>query len=334
VSEDWNEIICIDQWAPDESAYENGYYPEGTRDKAVYFSPDDVGDSPLRPGWRYLFKKSRNWAPWQFWMEIIAYRIGQVMGVAVPSAYVGVSNKEQTGKVTYGALIEWFYSKDAGYLEGAFLLGEFIPDFDYKTGKQHNLQTILNLPPFAERDDKGAFRQHMLNYWADVLAFDTVIGNLDRHPANWGFVLPHLEQLEDSSGTLDVNTSPAFDNGTALSWKQSEENFVKFDDKDYLNRYLTRPQKARHHMSWSLDTLDENINFFDFMRRFVSEYPETRALIMSKLQFTENDLRSCLEPLPAIPAAAESGLTRKRLEFTLRLVMERTALLKDALDKS
>ena len=85
-------------------------------------------------------------------------------------------------------------------------------------------------------------------------------------------------------------------------------------------------------MSWSLDTLQENINFFDFMRRFVSEYPETKDSIMSKLQFTENDIRNRIEPLTAIPAAAESGLTEKRLEFTLRLVMERTALLRNALD--
>ena len=333
MSEDWNEIVCIDDWRPDESAYDDGYYPEGTRAKAVYFSPDDTVASPLHPRWRYLFKKSRSWAPWQFWMEIIAYRIGQIMGVPVPPAYVGVSNKEQPSQATYGALIEWFYSEDARYVEGALFLLNTISDFDYKTGRQHNLQTILDILPYFERIDKEKLRRSHVQYWAGVFTFDTVIGNVDRHPANWGLIFPHPEQLEDSSDNLDIVTSPAFDNGTALSWEQPEENFAKFNDRAYLLRYLTRPQKARHHMSWSLDTLDENINFFDFMRRFVSEYPETKELIMSKLQFTEDDIRNRIEPLAAIPAAAESGLTQKRLEFTLRLVMERTALLRDALEK-
>lgn len=327
--EDFNEIICIDHWRPDESAYENGYYPEGTRDKAVYFSPDDAGDSPLRPNWRYLFKQSRSWAPWQFWMEIIAYRIGQVMGVPVPPAYVGVSNKEHPGQAIYGALIEWFYPEDARYVEGALFLNLLMPDFDYKTGKQHNLLMVLNpIPPMGNEDSE--FRQGVLKHWAVVLTFDTVIGNVDRHPANWGFIFPHLEQLTDHSIGLEVGLSPAFDNGTALSWGELERNFAKFDDKTYLRRYLTHPKKARHHMRWSLEN-QEDINFFDFMRRFVREYPETKELIVSKLQFTEDDIRNRIEPLAAIPRASESGLTENRIEFTLKMVMERTALLRDAL---
>ena len=330
---DWNEIICIDQWAPDESAYDDGYFPEGTRAKAVYFSPDNIGASPLRPNWRYLFKKSRSWAPWQFWMEVIAYRIGKIMGVPVPPAYVGVSNKEQPGQATYGALIEWFYPENARHLAGAIFLGHRIPNFDYKTGRPHNLHAILSPLIFADGSDPDTIQRIHLEYWASVLTFDTVIGNVDRHPANWGYVYTPPERLPDGSGDEKLHASPAFDNGTALSWEQPEENFAKFDDAEHLRRYLTRPQKARHHMSWSIDTLDENINFFDFMQRFVSKYPETKDLIMSKLQFTEDDIRNRIGPLADIPHATDSGLTKNRIEFTLRLVMERTALLKDALDR-
>ena len=71
MSPDYDGIICIDDWQPDDSSYEKGYYPEGTREKAVYFSPAETGVLPLRPQWRYLFKKSRTWTPWQFWMEIM-----------------------------------------------------------------------------------------------------------------------------------------------------------------------------------------------------------------------------------------------------------------------
>ena len=249
MSADWNEVICIDDWLPDDSSYDKGYYPEGTREKAVYFSPADVSNLPLRPQWRYLFKKSRTWTPWQFWMEIMAYRIGQVMDVSVPPAYVGLSNREKPGQAVYGALIEWFYSQDERYVEGARLIGPYIQGFDYKTGWQHNLQTILIIPSFKNVPDPEENRSLLVAHWARILTLDTVIGNVDRHPENWGVVGP--EGL--ARGVVQVRLSPAFDNGTALSYEQPEEYFSRFDDEEYALRYLRKPRRARHHMRWSLD---------------------------------------------------------------------------------
>ena len=327
MSADYDKIVCIDEWKPDDSSYENGYYPEGTREKAVYFSPDDVGDLPLRNRWRYLFKESRTWAPWQFWMEIMAYRIGQVMDVPVPPALVGLSNREKPGHPVYGALIEWFYSQEERYVEGARLIGPHIPGFDYETGRQHNLQTILGIPTFKEVPDPEENRRRLVAHWAMILTFDTVIGNVDRHPVNWGIVTP----LEHEEGLVSARHSPAFDNGTAMSYEQPEEHFSRFDNEQYTLRHLTRPRQARHHMRWSLDEQGD-MNFFDFMRRFVREFPETKDSIRGRLQFTEADLRTRLGGLPSIPVDEGCRLTERRLNFTLMLVMKRAAMLRRALE--
>jgi hypothetical protein len=324
---DFDKIICIDGWQPDDSSYEKGYYPEGAREKAVYFSPDEVGDLPLKPKWRYLFKKSRSWAPWQFWMEIMAYRIGQVMDVPVPPAYVGLSNQEKPGQQVYGALIEWFYSQDERYVEGARLISPMIPGYDDKTGSQHNLQTLLDIPAFKDVPDPEGNRRILVDHWAGVLTFDTVIGNVDRHPVNWGVTRP----AEAKEGVMSVGLSPAFDNGTAMSWEQPEKNFAKFDDEGHCRRYLTKPSKARHHMRWSLADRSD-MNFFDFMRRFAREFPQTRDSIMRRLQFSEADLRARLSGLPSMPVSEEWRLTPRRLDFTLSLIMRRAEMLKAALE--
>ncbi len=329
MTEDYNDVICIDQWHPDESSYENGYYPEGTREKAVYFSPNDVAGLPLRSGWRYLFKKSREWAPWQLWMEVIAYRIGQVVRVPVPPAHVGLRSVEDPSKPTYGALIEWFYGKDDRYIEGARLIGPLVPDFDYRTGKPHCLMTILKLPMFAQGTKSEENRSRLLDYWAKVLTFDTLIGNVDRHPENWGIIIPH----EVSGGTLDVRMSPAFDNGTALSYEQPEEYFDRFEDEGYLVRYLTRQNRARHHMSWSPNGPNDT-DFFGFMRQLVSEFPETKSTVLNMLVFAESDLVASLEPLTTLPVDQGSCLTQRRLNFTLKLIMKRRELLRTALENS
>jgi|WetSurMetagenome_2_1015567.scaffolds.fasta_scaffold19288_2 hypothetical protein len=330
MAEDWNSVICIDDWKPDDSSYEKGYYPEGTREKAVYLSPDDVDNLPLRPKWRYLFKKSRDRTPWQFWMEIMAYRIGHIMGVPVPPAYVGLSNKENPGQAVYGALIEWFYSGSERYIEGARLIRPLIPGFNDKTGEQHNLQTLLNIPMFKDVPDAEENRRNMLNYWAAVLAFDTVIGNVDRHPENWGVIVP--AEFEKAP-LVKLRPSPAFDNGTAMSYEQPEEHFDRFDDEKYALRYLTKARRAKHHMRWSLEEKG-NLNFYDFMRRFVREYPHTKEAVLQRLQFTEGNLRARLDGLPTITVNEGCRLTQRRLDFTLKLILKRTALLKSAMEKT
>jgi hypothetical protein len=210
-------------------------------------------------------------------MEIMAYRIGQVMNVPAPPAYVGLSNREKPGRAVYGALIEWFYSQEERYIAGARLIRPLIPGFDDRTGRQQNLQTILNMPWIRDVPDHEENRRRLVAYWAKILAFDTVIGNTDRHPENWGIILP-----AEMGDTVLLRFSPAFDNGTAMSYEQPEEHFARFDDEEYAKRYLENARKARHHMRWSLDDQGD-MNFFDFMRRFVLEFPETRESVASRL---------------------------------------------------
>ena len=86
-------------------------------------------------------------------------------------------------------------------------------------------------------------------------------------------------------------------------------------------------------MRWDLTTPD-HVNFYEFLRKYVSEYPETSATIMTMLEFTEDDLRGRLEPLVDIAVENASRLTQRRLDLTLKLVMKRTELLRDALERT
>ena len=324
--EDFNQVLNLDNWSLDETLYEGGYYPEGSRDKMILISPVTAVD-PFRPGWRYLFKKSRRWAPWQFWVEIMACRIGQIMQVPVPPAFPGFRTAPEPGEDPYGAVIEWFYSEKETYAMGALFLRGVIPDYDWKTGKQQNLMSILNLPLWANEIN----RRKVLAHWANVLTFDAVIGNTDRQPENWGVIVPSQEECsKNDSETINLRLSPAFDNGTGMGWEQLEENLYRFDDPAEVTRYLTNPKKARHHMKWAMDDAAP-IGFFQFIAKLCAEYPWTREIVMNRLEFDEQTVRSKLEPLTMIPIAERWRLTNKRLEFTVSLVLRRRELLLEAL---
>ena len=128
-----NIPIVIDNWQKDDT-YE-GVYPSGARVKDAYFSPEKPDDRCIKPNWRYLFKLSRDKFPWQFWCEIIAYRLGYIIDVEVPPAHIGISKTYEVGVDTYAALIEWFYDdKDEGYIAGGQFMESHIKDFNRLKG--------------------------------------------------------------------------------------------------------------------------------------------------------------------------------------------------------
>ena len=316
-----NTPIVIDKWRRDDT-YE-GVYTVGSRVKDAYFSPEESADEYIRPNWRYLFKLSRSTPqrdlPWQFWCEIIAYRFGCVIGVEVPLAHIGYSKKYEKGVDTYAALIEWFYDdKYKGYKAGGQLMESHIKNFDRLKGEKHNFETIRGM--FKDSDI-------WLKYWAEVLTFDILIGNTDRHQDNWGLIVKRTKKGNEM--LIDINTSPAFDNGTALCYEILEQNIDRYEDIDRLERYLTG-KNAKHHMKWSLDE-GRQLNFYEFMKKFTVEFPEIRRTIARHLSFTYQQVEEVLAPLVGAVSDPVHKLTRKRLDFVLKLIFKRKAILEETL---
>ena len=221
----YNQVIDIDtnQWQRDEQY--DGIYSEGAREKDLYFSPADPKTDAIKPNWHYMFKLSRSleWCPWQFWVEIIAYRLGCLIGVKVPPAHVGYTAQYGLEKIpVYGSLIEWFYDENSDvFIHGGQFMVEFIENYDRDKGKRHNFRSIVgNLGGFP------GFVEH----WADTFVLDTLIANTDRHHDNWGIVLWNGKTEPDRD---KMSFAPAFDNGTAMEHGELEKNFYKFKMTNY-----------------------------------------------------------------------------------------------------
>ena len=315
-----NTPIVIDGrgWQSDDTY--NGVYMVGARDKDAYFSPDNPKDECIKPNWRYLFKLSRIWCPWQFWCEIIAYRLGSIIGVDVPPTHIGLSKTYEKGVDTYAALIEWFYDdKDKGYVPGGQLMESHIKDFDRLKGEKHNFETIRGM--FKDSED-------WLKYWAEVLTFDVLIGNTDRHQDNWGLIVKRTKK--GNKMLIDINMSPAFDNGTALCYEILEQDIDKYEDTNRLGRYLTG-RHAKHHMKWSLDE-EGQLDFYEFMKKFTIAFPQMRSIIGQHLSFTYQQVEEVLAPLVEAVSDPKYKLTRKRLDFVLKLIFSRKRILKETLE--
>lgn len=203
-------------------------------------------------------------------------------------------------------------------MDGGDFMRKLIPDYDSKTGRQHNFMALAKVAETFFADHVS--EQDWVEHWAKILTLDTVIGNTDRHHDNWGIIFTGHKPLVPYF-------APAFDNGTSTGHEIVEKNFVKFTDNDYLKRYVSR---GSHHMQWDLAEV-KKCNHVEFMIRFLHEYPEQKTTVLKCLDFTGAQVNKLFEDLLLFPAKVR--LSRQRAEFMDKLIRFRRDLFYDAIVK-
>ncbi|WP_186184500.1 HipA domain-containing protein [Burkholderia gladioli] len=304
------EIIDVVHWETDA---EFGVFPQGARAKEAVFAPADTGHDPLRPGHRYLFKRSKKAYPDQFWGEIVAYRVGSAMGLEVPPAFAAFNSGTQYS----AALIEWFYVHPARFVHAGDYFQRIIPEFDRTRGRQHNLvDTRRILRTFHH----GQFLRSDWRQWiTDMFVFDSVIGNTDRHQDNWGLIF----YLDPHTSKGAARLAPLFDNGTSLGHEMFPERIAGWRDENF-QKYIDR---GRHHMSAARGEECLSTPHRTMVQNVINEWPETRLVAHQRLALLAQALPDMLTDLEAMGGTVP--LTNARARFMHRLLSIRVAALLD-----
>lgn len=312
-----HEAVDVVDWLRDEEFAE---YPEGARDKTLLYCPSPSTYGFLRAGHRYVFKRSSRRYVEQFWMEIIAYRLGIQLGVLVPPAFVAYDSK----KGQSGALIEWFLNQIDSfgfedYVPGGDYCRQYIPDFHRKRGEEHNFETVVQI--FEDLEKKHAnFHADWKAYWAKAFTFDALIGNTDRHQDNWGIIRNPLND--------EMRISPVFDNGTSLGHEIFSAKFKLYDNVSRLEKYVS---KGWHHMKWNLSDTDP-MGHLELLKKLATEYPETRQVMLDCLKMINYEVfGSILDGLIAFDVPVR--LSAERADFMLKLLQFRHQRLLNELEK-
>jgi hypothetical protein len=304
-----NEAVDITSWAIGGSF---AYYPDGTRAKFEVFCTSDTPYKFLIPRHRYLFKKTFERKGGvvfyeQFWTEIIAYKIGRALGIEVPPAFLAKYHDPVRG-LEYASLIEWYYNYpgDIGCKvdKGGDFMSRAIPEYDREKGKLHNFQTITDI--FTDWLEVKNW-QHS---WAEILLFDAIIGNTDRHQENW-----EIYSYFDDKGNLVEKLSPAFDNGTAMGYEIQSQDFAK--RLGNLEAYIN---KGTHHMKWALGNT-KNAGHFELLQKLVTKFPETESIIKNKLSIDITAVYNDILQLTEFNIDDSSYvLTIERANFIIKLI--------------
>jgi len=293
--------IDIADWQLDDLYFN---YPEGARSKNAIFPPSDLDLDFIIPLRRYLYKRSVQRYPDQFWAEIVAYQVGCNLGVVVPPAFAAFNS--ETG--TCGALIEWFYEDGkAELVSGGNFMQILNPEYDRKKGKQHNFEWISIIGDSFESHAEigGDWRL----YWSRAILFDSLIGNTDRHQDNWGYLF-----LQPTNEKEKVDLSPLFDNGTSLGHERFPALIENWQNVEY-DRYIS---KGTHHMRWKKDD-PKPMGHIESIRLIMQQFPDVVPYLTTMVnEFSIDAIANGLEHLKTLQLSVP--LTNERADLYLKLI--------------
>jgi hypothetical protein len=122
-------------------------------------------------------------------------------------------------------------------------------------------------------------------WWAKTLAFDTLIGNTDRHLENWGFIV-----RRGADGKVRYFLAPPFDNGTSLGFIQEDAGLKRFRDSNQVDRFIA---KGRHHYSWT-ESEPRGAGHIELCKKFAETYPDTMQHMLSVIQLSDAEIEKIL----------------------------------------
>jgi hypothetical protein len=161
---DWNE----------QSWWNTG----GTRDKKIYLNPED-GELYY---FKQSFKKGQRDYKYEFWSEIIASEVGEILGFDILAYHIAIR-----GSVVGCISKSMINPASEELIEGGKYLQAFDNTFEPENTKlrnQYDFDLIRNTLISFKKETH-------IKELAEIIVFDALIGNSDRHQENWAIINVH-----------------------------------------------------------------------------------------------------------------------------------------------
>jgi hypothetical protein len=130
--------------------------------------------------------------------------------------------------------------------------------------------------------------EDLLQNYSDMLVFDALIGNMDRHHENWGVCEDEKyrqQLLFDRTRLKDLRYfTPLFDHGSSLMFELSQKNIADFTgDERRLLDYIEKKEYG-----FLLDTKGVKANIFEIIQQHLKEKTAWRPRLRKSLAKVKN----------------------------------------------
>lgn len=178
---------------------------------------DFITDSEYRPGHRtrsqraesYIAKVGSKFYPNESIAEQLVTRLGQVFGLSIADSKLRIVD----GQVRF--MSKYFLDRRAEQLtHGAEIFELCLGKEDYARiadKKEESEYFTFQMTAEAIGNAFPGYEAEIVSGFVEMLAFDALIGHNDRHPYNWGVIVPIRKARAP-------RFSPMFDTARALFW--------------------------------------------------------------------------------------------------------------------
>lgn len=314
------------------------YQTGGTRSKVIVENPENRIDYYFKSS----YKKLKIDYKYEYWSEIVASEVGAYLGFDVLH-YDIAYNRGEMGCLSKSMITEGKNKLTEGisYLTGYDTT--YNPE-DKNSKKQYTFQFIKDTLEYFQL---GRYISSII----EIIIFDSIIGNGDRHQENWGIITEYNEVIktldeiakkekkgffEKSLFALLAITSKAkrdemvdlvkefnlfmpgrfsqiYDSGSCLGREQDDDKVQQMlTNHLMIDAYISRGVSEIH---WE----GEKLNHFVLIEKIQQIYPEIVKNIINRVKnrYDETKLKNCIysidEKLPAEFSEFKLPLQRKEL---------------------
>lgn len=182
----------------------------------------------------YIAKTGHKWYPYESITEFLLNKLGECLGLEMaPSRLVYAG-----GQIRF--LSRYFLTDNQRLIHGADIFSGYLEDREFVEEIEKNKMARDMLSVQFVRDSlKMFFPDHaeiILRKFVQLLIFDAIVGNNDRHFYNWGVIRDIFKKQEP-------RFSPIYDTARGLFWNENEEKIISLyintqHRKSFLEKYV------------------------------------------------------------------------------------------------
>ena len=221
----------------------------------------------------------------EYWAEKLASEIGKLIDVKCADVDIGIY-KGRKGSMSYN----FVNSKNKRLVESLEYIQNAFPYYNKKklitndTEEKYSIQMItkamgeyLNFPQIFE-----------------MIIFDCLIGNTDRHHSNWGYLFEFFEEKSTKSdGFLitptDYHLAPLYDNGSSLCSRiDNKDTDLIIKDKMRFEALVAGQSKSC--IGWKNTRPIKHLDLLKYSKEYKKSNKEIYEKIINKIKMIEANI--------------------------------------------
>ncbi len=247
--------------------------------------------------------------------EKLASEIAGILDIPCAKVEIGTYNG-RLGSISYKI------NKDNEFLlEGINFINKSYPNYDIDTLYDPVEQVYYSFPMISPIIESLSFEKEFV----EMVAFDALIGNSDRHHSNWALLVAF-----QSLNKLRVSFSPLYDNGSSLCCYIKEKDIDSFLGKDTrrLQSLVQTKSKSRIRIDAFNKKEPQHLDVLAYMLR--NDIYKTHFIAFAKKILERLDLSTINHLLHNYPNNLLSDNRKKLIE---QFLLQKCILFKRTLEK-